>query len=124
MDVILQALDTINAQFAQQAREDISPADDKLLELLHKLSQPSLKTRRLLTPSKEAEPEPEPEAPKEEAAESSGDGGIDEIQDDEFEAYLMSCTVKQKFGVGKSDQKADAPKAAADQTTMKLPMMI
>ncbi|MTJ01040.1 chemotaxis protein CheA [Idiomarina piscisalsi] len=119
MDVILQALDTINAQFAQvQAREDISPADDKLLELLHKLSQPESEDEAPIeAPSKEAEPEPEPEpeAPKEEATESSGDGGIDEIQDDEFEALLDELHGEGKGpGVGKSDQKADAPKAAAD----------
>ena len=41
MDVILQALDTINAQFAQlQAREEPEAADSELLETLHKLSQP------------------------------------------------------------------------------------
>jgi len=119
MDVILQALDTINAQFAQvQAREDISPADDKLLELLHKLSQPESEDEAPIeAPSKEAEPEPEsePEAPKEEATESSGDGGIDEIQDDEFEALLDELHGEGKGpGVGKSDKKADAPKAAAD----------
>lgn len=121
MDVILQALDTINAQFAQvQAREDISPADDKLLELLHKLSQPESENEAPIeAPSKEAEPEPEPEpepeAPKEEATESSGDGGIDEIQDDEFEALLDELHGEGKGpGAGKSDQKADAPKAAAD----------
>ena len=58
MDVILQALDTINAQFAQvQAREDISRADDKLLELLHKLSQPESEDEAPIeAPSKEAEP--------------------------------------------------------------------
>ncbi|ATZ72509.1 chemotaxis protein CheA [Idiomarina sp. X4] len=121
MDVILQALDTINAQFAQvQAREDISPADDKLLELLHKLSQPESEDEAPIeAPSKEAEPEPEPEpepeAPKAEATKSSGDGGIDEIQDDEFEALLDELHGEGKGpGVGKSDKKADAPKAAAD----------
>ncbi|NRA78575.1 MAG: chemotaxis protein CheA [Pseudoalteromonas sp.] len=41
MDVILQALDTINEMFATiQNREQPEPADPALLEVLHKLSQP------------------------------------------------------------------------------------
>ncbi|WP_289117343.1 chemotaxis protein CheA [uncultured Idiomarina sp.] len=119
MDVILQALDTINAQFAQvQAREDISPADDKLLELLHKLSQPESEDEAPIeAPAEEAEPEPEPEAPKEEATESSGDGGIDEIQDDEFEALLDELHGEGKGpGAGQSEQPSEKPKASADST--------
>ncbi|MBF38061.1 chemotaxis protein CheA [Idiomarina sp. UBA4520] len=119
MDVILQALDTINAQFAQvQAREDISPADDKLLELLHKLSQPESEDEAPIeAQAEEAEPEPESEAPKEEATESSGDGGIDEIQDDEFEALLDELHGEGKGpGAGKSEQASEKPKASADST--------
>ena len=41
MDVILQALDTINEMFATiQNREQPEPADQALLDVLHKLSQP------------------------------------------------------------------------------------
>lgn len=41
MDVILQALDTINEMFATiQNREQPEPADPALLDVLHKLSQP------------------------------------------------------------------------------------
>lgn len=119
MDVILQALDTINAQFAQvQAREDISPADDKLLELLHKLSQPESEDEAPIeAQAEEAEPEPESEAPKEEATESSGDGGIDEIQDDEFEALLDELHGEGKGpGAGQSEQPSEKPKASADST--------
>lgn len=119
MDVILQALDTINAQFAQvQAREDISPADDKLLELLHKLSQPESEDEAPIeAQAEEAEPEPESEAPKEEATESSGDGGIDEIQDDEFEALLDELHGEGKGpGAGQLEQSSEEPKASADSS--------
>ncbi|KPD24708.1 chemotaxis protein CheA [Idiomarina zobellii] len=118
MDVILQALDTINAQFAQvQAREEPVPADKDLLELLHKLSQPESEDEAPIeAPAKEAEPEPE-EAPKEEAIESSGGDGIDEIQDDEFEALLDELHGEGKGpGAGKSEQASEKPKASADST--------
>src|SRR5690606_34253968 len=41
MDVILQALDTINVMFSQvQDREPIEPAEQSLLDALHYYSQP------------------------------------------------------------------------------------
>ncbi|MBD1389843.1 chemotaxis protein CheA [Neiella sp. HB171785] len=100
MDVILQALDTINEMFAQvQAREPLSAADPALLEALHKLSDPESES----APEQpevvvEAPPVAEPELVVEQAAPVSppaagGDspteiGPVDDITDDEFEALL------------------------------------
>ncbi len=41
MDVILQALDAVNAMFADvQNREPLTPADPAIIEALHRLSMP------------------------------------------------------------------------------------
>ena len=99
MDVILQALDTINVMFAQiQNREPPDPADPELLETLHKLSEPASADEEIAPPPSVEdvagddsieffeqaleEPAPEPVA----SAESSAP--LDEITDDEFEKLL------------------------------------
>lgn len=78
MDVILQALDTVNEMFAQvQSGDDPDPADPLLLEQLHKYSHPATEGEDdIVTESAEAAPE------------SSDGGDIDEISEDEFEALL------------------------------------
>ena len=106
MDVILQSLDTINAQFAQvRAKEEPEAASPELLELLHKLSQPESEDEE---PVKAPEPEPEPEA---EASDASSGESIDEIQDDEFEALL-----DELHGDGKGPGKKEEAKASADKS--------
>lgn len=82
MDVILQALDTINDQFALvQAREPLIAADAALLAELHKLSHPESAT---------PEPTPAPEtviaAPTVEPEQSSASG--DDMTEEEFERLL------------------------------------
>lgn len=90
MDVILEALDTVNEMFqAVQDREPFDPAPPELLESLHRLCE---------GPSAEPEPEPEPEpvveapAPAVEAVADAtsviSGGSIDEITDDEFDKLL------------------------------------
>jgi two-component system chemotaxis sensor kinase CheA len=86
MDVILQALDTINEMFALvQNREETEPADPALLNELHRLSVPE---------SQDATPEPEPEVVAEPAITAlpeeaiSNSASSDEMTDDEFEALL------------------------------------
>lgn len=82
MDVILEALDTINVQFAAvQAGEAMELAAPDLLKALDVLSEPG-----------DAMPDrggvaSEP-APVEPVTALTGDGGVDEITDDEFEALL------------------------------------
>ena len=108
MDVILQSLDTINAQFAQvRAKEEPEAASPELLELLHKLSQPESEDEE---PVKAPEPEPEPESEPEVADASSGES-IDEIQDDEFEALL-----DELHGEGKGPGKKEEAKASAAES--------
>ncbi|AWB67388.1 chemotaxis protein CheA [Saccharobesus litoralis] len=97
MDVILQALDTINEMFALvKAREEPDPADPELLEALHRLSEPE-GAESVAAPEPVAapvEPEPSPIVSNEPEifdlpGSSVEDGGsIDEITDDEFEALL------------------------------------
>ncbi len=83
MDVILQALDTINEQFAAvQAREDMSPAAPELLHTLDILSKPGEHM-----PSDAAKPSSAP-AEVEKPTAISGEGGVDKITDDEFESLL------------------------------------
>ncbi|WP_290652622.1 chemotaxis protein CheA [Idiomarina sp.] len=114
MDVILQALDTINAQFAQlQARDEPEAASDELLQALHKLSEPETEDESAAAESvAEASPESEQPAAEQPAAEQpSSDGGIDEIQDDEFEALLDEL---HGSGKGPGANKADDAAAADD----------
>lgn len=77
MDVILQALDTVNEMFAQvQSGEDPTPADPQLLERLHRYSHPEAEAEVVET-VENIEPEV-----------SLTEGDIDEISEDEFEALL------------------------------------
>jgi two-component system chemotaxis sensor kinase CheA len=79
MDVILQALDAVNAMFVEvQARQPLTPADPALLEALHHLSEPDDGT---------AAPVAEPETSAQPTASSASDS-IDEIDEDEFERLL------------------------------------
>ena len=87
MDVVLQALDSINAMFAQVREwEAPTPADPQLLTALSALAQPADAT----APADEAaaahrEPEPAPTEPE------AADG---DITDDEFELLLEALHVK------------------------------
>ncbi|GGA78208.1 chemotaxis protein CheA [Neiella marina] len=119
MDVILQALDTINEMFAQvQAREPLSAADPALLEALHKLSEPEGETApEVPEVVVEAAPVVEPElvveqpAPINEPVASDSApaeiGPVDDITDDEFEALLDNL-----HGAGGSPTSTPTPQAA------------
>ncbi|RUO30256.1 chemotaxis protein CheA [Aliidiomarina soli] len=98
MDVILQSLDTINAQFAQvQAREEPIPATPELLQTLTALSRPE---------SEDEAPIAAPAA-AEKSTKVEGDGGVDEITEDEFESLL------DELHGNKKATAAPAPKPAA-----------
>ncbi|KDM93072.1 chemotaxis protein CheA [Photobacterium galatheae] len=94
MDVILQALDTINVMFSQlQDREPIDPAEQSLLDALHYYSQPP-GAEELAAASVASEPAPV-EAPvlaetPQVAADQPAIAGssVDEITQDEFERLL------------------------------------
>ncbi|MFC3031784.1 chemotaxis protein CheA [Pseudoalteromonas fenneropenaei] len=117
MDVILQALDTINEMFAHiQNREQPDPADPALLERLHDLSKPESEDERhavseepeevyQAAPQVEADPFEHDDiffdAQSEAKQLVSDDSGIDEITEDEFEALL-----DELHGAGKAPNLA------------------
>ncbi len=82
MDVILQALDTVNEMFTLvQNGQKLEAADSDLLAELHRLSVPEAEG--------EAEPEPEPELVIETADSSNAtSASSDEMTEDEFEKLL------------------------------------
>jgi len=112
MDVILQALDTINAQFsATQSRTEPQPASPELLAALDRLAKPETEDEAPVEVPAAAEPE---ETPQETAAdESAGDGGVDEITEDEFEAMLDELHGGQAAGKKPAAKKAASKPAAA-----------
>ncbi|GGE30739.1 chemotaxis protein CheA [Halopseudomonas oceani] len=86
MDVVLQALDTVNGMFAQvRESEEPTPADPALLAALSALAQPASADEVAAAPAavEEAEPEAEPVETAAPAAAADGD-----ITDDEFEQLL------------------------------------
>ncbi|UTT85248.1 chemotaxis protein CheA [Vibrio pelagius] len=92
MDTMLQALDTVNVQFqAVQNREPLEPAEQSLLDELHRLCKPESEDE-IVAPAAEApapvvEPvvTPEPVAP---ADTNINAASVDEISQDEFERLL------------------------------------
>lgn len=86
MDVILQALDTVNEMFAAvQGGVALEAADAELLAELHRLSIPEGEAE-----NSESEPEPEYVAPEPESVvEAASEGNSnDEMTEDEFEKLL------------------------------------
>jgi len=131
MDVILEALDTINEMFAQvQEREPVVPAEQSLLDALHRYSQPP--TAEELAPAQpvEAVAEPEPvvvpepipapvvESPVSQpvvpAASSAAIAGstVDDMTQDEFDRLL-----DELHGAGGSPSAAAAQSAPTPAST-------
>ncbi|MEE3635666.1 chemotaxis protein CheA [Pseudomonas sp. AL 58] len=97
MDVVLEALDTVNSMFGQvRERSDVTPATPELLAALARLAEPA-SAQQAAAP--EPESEPVAEAPAEQA---SGD-----ITDTEFEQLLDSLNAV------KAEAEAPAAPAAA-----------
>ncbi|NOJ10490.1 chemotaxis protein CheA [Vibrio splendidus] len=92
MDTMLQALDTVNVQFqAVQDQEPLVPADQALLDELHRLCKPQSTDEA--APVEAPAPviaEPAFEAPAEPIAESASisASSVDDISEDEFERLL------------------------------------
>ena len=110
MDVVLQALDAVNAMFCQvRERSEVTPASPELLAALARLAEPAGET----APEVVATPDPVAPAVVEQAFETveepvaQGDAGADEITDDEFEALL-----DQLHGKGQFAAEPIAPAAA------------
>lgn len=94
MDTMLRALDTVNEQFqAVQDREPLIPAEQSLLDELHRLSKPASEDEQDVTETQDEQPEVE--APKieepvvaPEPVNNVSANSIDEITQDEFEKLL------------------------------------
>ncbi len=114
MDVVLQALDAVNAMFAQvRERVEPTPASPELLAALARLAEPaSAEVAAVATPEPAAEPTVDAaddefeqlldaiEAPVSEAAEPGS--ASDEITDDEFESLLDQLHGKGQFSASPS----------------------
>lgn len=122
MDVILQALDTINEMFGRvQNREPLEPASAELLDELHRLADPNyIQAVEAAAPAAAPEPEPVVVAPAPVAAPSqapvaTGGDGIEDITDDEFERLLDELHGEGKapnLDVSTSTTVAPAPASA------------
>ncbi|HSX90518.1 MAG TPA: Hpt domain-containing protein, partial [Pseudomonas sp.] len=121
MDVVLEALDSVNSMFSQvRERVELTPATPELLAALSRLAEPAGAEPVAAAP----EPEPEPEPSADEAA-AAGDitdsefeqlldamdeqpsadsepsaSNSDEITDDEFESLLDQLHGKGQFAAG------------------------
>ncbi|PCC13400.1 chemotaxis protein CheA [Pseudoalteromonas sp. JB197] len=106
MDVILQALDTINEMFATiKNREQPVPADPQLLEILHKLGLPPTEEElsgiaaEPIIAQDSGNTDDDPFAFDElfdTPSSTQTDGKIDEISEDEFESLLDELHGKSK----------------------------
>lgn len=128
MDVILQALDAINAMFQNvQQRQPLEPCTPEVLHALHRLSEPeSADEQHHAVVESHPIPEPEPEMSLEtfDAAvslEVEGDepvansGSIDDISEDEFERLL------DELHGGGAPGRQSAPAAAAPKAPAPAP---
>ncbi|MDX1458738.1 MAG: Hpt domain-containing protein, partial [Marinobacter sp.] len=135
MDVVLQALDNVNAMFDQvRNREEPTPAPTELIQALDQLAEPAGETAADPTPaeanvtSNEAagditdeefeqlldaldggQPSAETENPPEPG--NGGETGGDEITDDEFEALLDDLHGKGQFS-GAPEAEPNQPSAS------------
>lgn len=103
MDVVLEALDTVNSMFGQvRERSEPTPASPELLAALARLAEPAgAQPERVAEPvAVQAEPEPEPEPV---AVSVAAPAASSDITDSEFEQLL--------------DALGDAPPAVAEATT-------
>ncbi|RTR39359.1 chemotaxis protein CheA [Shewanella canadensis] len=128
MDIILQAVDAINAMFAQtQAGIEQDPADAELLANLKLLSSGAPFPVPTVDESIDASIELFDEAPAEEdsgielfdeapapkASSGTSGGSIDEINESEFEALLDALHGAANGPTGSKDIKADTPQIPA-----------
>lgn len=113
MDVILQALDAVNAMFAEvKARQPLTPADPALLDALHFYSEPERPGEAAPTAAPAAvSPKVEaPVTPSAPAVAASGDDDLDSMTEDEFERMLDE--LHGAGAPGRSATAAPTPSAA------------
>lgn len=103
MDVVLQALDNVNAMFTQvRGMEDPTPADPALLSELARLAEPASEDAPASRPSS-AEAPAAPAGKKSDA----GDDEPGDITDDEFEQLLDALDDSKAGSPGENAEAAD-----------------
>ncbi|RMW24239.1 Chemotaxis sensor histidine kinase CheA [Pseudomonas syringae pv. tagetis] len=111
MDVVLEALDTVNSMFGQvRERTDVTAATPELLAALSRLAEPQ-------SADEVAAPEPEPEPAIEAAAPVAEPAASDDITDDEFEQLLDSLHGSSPVSAAPSAAPAAAVAPAGDEIT-------
>ncbi|PHN78161.1 chemotaxis protein CheA [Pseudomonas syringae] len=112
MDVVLEALDTVNSMFGQvRERTDVTPATPELLAALSRLAEPQSADEAVAP-----EPEPEPVVEVQAAAVAEPAAG-DEITDDEFEQLLDSLHGSSPVSAAPAQAPAAAAAPAGDEIT-------
>ncbi len=102
MDVVLEALDTVNSMFGQvRERTDVTPATPELLAALSRLAEPA---------GAEQAPAPVAEPVQETAPQAAAEA---DITDTEFEQLLDSLNAVK----AEAEAQAQAPDAASDEIT-------
>lgn len=109
MDVVLEALDTINEMFDSiRAREEPEPASEDLLARLSQLAVPQgAEPEPAQAEEPQAEPEPEEEQPEPEAEPVADSGESDLITDDEFDQLLDDLDSQKKQEKAPEAKKAE-----------------
>ncbi|KPX32552.1 MULTISPECIES: chemotaxis protein CheA [Pseudomonas syringae group] len=111
MDVVLEALDTVNSMFGQvRERTNVTPATPELLAALARLAEPQ-SADVVEAPEPEPQPVAEAVAP---AAQVQADG---DITDDEFEQLLDSLHGTSPVSVATPVAAAAAPAPVGDEIT-------
>ncbi|MDF5895086.1 chemotaxis protein CheA [Pseudomonas syringae pv. syringae] len=112
MDVVLEALDTVNSMFGQvRERTDVTPATPELLAALARLAEPQ-------SADEAVAPEPEPVVEVQAAAPVAEPAAGDEITDDEFEQLLDSLHGSSPVSAAPAQTPAAAAAApAGDEIT-------
>ncbi|MCJ2370874.1 chemotaxis protein CheA [Pseudomonas sp. RGM 3321] len=108
MDVVLEALDTVNSMFGQvRERTDVTAATPELLAALSRLAEPQ-SADEVAAPEPEPEPVVEAAAPVAVAEQAAGD----DITDDEFEQLLDSLHGASPVSAAPAAAPASAPAVA------------
>ncbi|MFI8739477.1 chemotaxis protein CheA [Stutzerimonas zhaodongensis] len=128
MDVVLQALDSVNEMFSQvRERTEVTPATPELLAALARLAEPAGAQEPIVEASVETEPESEPATTADsefeqflgaldESAEAPSSSAPDEITDEEFESLLDQLHGKGHFATEQQPTPVAPAAAVAGQS--------
>jgi len=128
MDVVLQALDSVNEMFSQvRERTEVTPATPELLAALARLAEPAGAQEPIVEASVETQAESEPATTADsefeqflgaldESAEAPSSSAPDEITDEEFESLLDQLHGKGHFATEQQSTPVAPAAAVAGQS--------